>query len=152
MEDDVSSTDNDTLFGHPCDPLDELLSALDGIPGCSVERGNGPGYSVKRLRSLYDHARGALPVKVGDHVRVNEGVDYGSTGLDVAGRSGVVRHIDWNSSWAYWQVVVEMQAGWTDMRGSVNLTRPKLFSFGVDSLTVVSDAEAGCGARNTSDA
>ena len=127
---------SDSLFTHPCDALDTFVEKLNEVPGLQVEAGDGLLYSIRRLRSLYDHVRESLPIKVGDRVRVNDDVTYGTSGLIVAGGEGVVRHVDWNSSWRYWQIVVEMSARYTSVSGEVRATREKLFSFPPESLTI----------------
>jgi hypothetical protein len=126
-----------SLYEHPCDPLDELLSHLNAIPGVNLGDGDGVAWAVKKLRSLYDHARDSQPVKVGDRVRVNDGVGYGTSGLTVAGREGVVRYLDWSPYAQKWSVTVEMQALYWDSFSQERETRPKLFVFGADKLTVL---------------
>lgn len=149
---------SDTLFSHPCDALDEFVAKLNAVPGVRVESGDGVGYSIRRLRSLYDYTRDHLPIKVGDLVRVNDDVTYGTSGLIVAGREGEVRYLDWNSHFESWSVVVEMSALWErTFRGprgraasgvgatqrELVETRLKLFSFALENLVVCEPAVGG---------
>jgi len=131
----------DSLYAHPGEVLEHFVAKLEEVPGVSVERGTGVGFAITRLKSLYDYERRLLPIKQGDTVRVNDDVTYGTSGPDVAGRVGTVINVDWNSSWEYWSVTVELVAGWTDWRGEKQETsRAKHFSFAPSSLTVVEDA------------
>ncbi len=124
-------------FNHPCDAIDEFIAKINEVPGVSIHHGDGIAYSAKRLRSLYDHVRDQLGVQVDDHVRINEDVTYGDSQLTVAGREGVVRYIDWNSHWEYWQIVVEMSALYATVHGEPGETRKKLFSFAPHQVTVL---------------
>jgi hypothetical protein len=127
----------DSAYRHPADVIDDFLSKLDEVPGVHIDTGNGVGYAAKRLRSLYDHERDKVPVKVGDRVRVKSGVVYGTSGLEVAGREGKVLAVDWNAAWEYWEVVVEMQASYQSYTGEWKLTGPKHFSFSYLNLEVL---------------
>ena len=124
-------------YDHPCDAIDEFIAKINEVPGVNIYGGEGIAYSARRLRSLYDYVREQLPVRVGDRVKINENVTYGDSQLTVAGREGVVRHIDWNSHWEYWQVTVEMSALYTTVHGEPGATRKKLFSFAPDQMAVV---------------
>jgi len=133
----------DGLYSHPGEVLEHFVAKLEEVPGISVERGSGVGYAIKRLKSLYDYERDLLFIKAGNTVRVKDGVIYGSSGLDVAGREGLVVNIDWNSHWEYWSVTVELVAGYTDWRGEKKETsRAKHFSFDHTQLVVVSRGES----------
>ena len=130
---------SDSLYSHPGEVLEHFVAKLEEVPGISVERGSGVGYAIKRLKSLYDYERARIPIKVGDTVKVIDDVPYGTSGLDVAGREGLVVNIDWNSHWEYWSVTVELVAGYTNWRGEKKETsRAKHFSFDPSDLTVVS--------------
>ena len=124
-------------YDHPCDAIDEFIAKINEVPGVSIYGGEGIAYSARRLRSLYDYVREQLPVHVDDRVRIKEDVAYGDSRLTVAGREGVVKYVDWNSHWEYWQVVVEMSALYPTVQGEPGETRKKLFSFAPDQMTVL---------------
>jgi hypothetical protein len=128
-----------STFSHPCDALDELVVKLNEIPGVEVNPGGGIEYSIRRLRSLYDHERDQLPVKAGDRVRINKGVTYGTTDLIVAKREGVVEYVDWNSYWKCWQAMVEMTALYRlPYNGELReQPTPGIFTFLPEQVTVI---------------